>query len=61
MLEQFVGEKVKIVVGSEGEETLSGFTLKAVNGTLISVEDSQGKVKVINTASPHFFELSIQS
>jgi len=61
MLEQFVGKKVKIVVGPEGEETQSGLTVKAVDGTLISVESSQGEVRVINTASANFFELSIQN
>lgn len=48
MLEQFVGKKVKIVVGPEGEETQFGLTVKAVDGVLISVEDSKGEVRVIN-------------
>jgi hypothetical protein len=61
MLEQFVGKTVKIVVGPEGEETQFGLIVKAVDGPLISVEDSQGEVRVINTASTNFFELSIQS
>lgn len=61
MLEQFVGKKVKIVVGPEGEETHYGLTVKAVAGTLISVEDSNGEVRVINTASTNFFELSVQN
>lgn len=61
MLEEFIGKKVKIIVGPEGEETQYGLTVKAVDGTLISVEDSQGEVRVINTASANFFELSIQS
>ena len=58
MLEQFVGKKVKIVVGPEGEETQFGLTVKAVDGVLISVEDSKGEVRVINTTSANFFELS---
>ncbi|WP_220085134.1 hypothetical protein, partial [Vibrio vulnificus] len=61
MLEQFVGKKVKIVVGPEGEETQYGLTVRAVAGTLISVEDSNGEVRVINTASTNFFELSVQN
>lgn len=61
MLEQFVGKKVKIVVGPQGEETQYGLTVKAVDGTLISVEDSNGKIRIINTASANFFELSVQS
>tara|TARA_R110001583_G_scaffold136796_3_gene288539 strand:+ start:2458 stop:2643 length:186 start_codon:yes stop_codon:yes gene_type:complete len=61
MLEQFVGKKVNIVVGPEGEETQYGLTVKAVDGTLISVEGSNGEVRIINTASANFFELSVQS
>ncbi|MEO2266420.1 hypothetical protein V1358_03620 [Pseudoalteromonas sp. YIC-656] len=61
MLEEFIGKKVIIVVGPQGEETQYGLTVKAVDGTLISVENSQGEVRVINTASANFFELSIQS
>lgn len=59
MLDQFVGKKVKIVTGPEGEETQSGLTVKSVEGTLISVEYSHGEVRVINTASSNFFEISI--
>jgi hypothetical protein len=60
MLEQFVGTKVKIVVGPQGEETQYGL-VKAVNGTLISLEGSPGEIRVINTASTNFFELSFQN
>ena len=60
MLEQFVGKKVKIVVGPQGEETQYGL-LKAVNDKLISLEGAQGSVRVINTASTNFFELSLQN
>jgi hypothetical protein len=61
MLEQFVGKKVKIVTGPEGEETEYGLTVNSADGTLISVEGSQGEVRVINTASSNFFEISIHS
>ena len=61
MLEQLVGKKIKIVVGPEGEETQGGLIVKAVDGTLISVEGSKGELRVINTASSNFFELSVQN
>jgi hypothetical protein len=58
MLEQFVGKKVKIVTGAEGEETQYGLTVISVDGTLISVESTFGEARVINTASSNFFEIS---
>ncbi len=58
MLESFVGKKVEITTGSEGESTQYGLTVKKVEGTLIFLEYQQGDVFVINTASPNFFEMS---
>jgi len=60
ILDQFVGKKVKIVTGPEGEETQYGLTVTCVEGTLISVKGSQNEVRAINTASSNFFEISIQ-
>lgn len=60
MLEQFVGKKVKIITGPDGELTEYGLTVTKTEGTLISVEDNQGKVRVINTASSNFSEIMLQ-
>ena len=57
MLEQFV---VKIVTGPEGEETQFGLTVTNVEGTLISIQCPLGEIRVINTASSNFYEISTQ-
>lgn len=60
MLEQFVGKKVVIMTGPAGDVTEYGLTVLETEGTLISVENSQGKVRVINTASGNFSEITLQ-
>jgi hypothetical protein len=60
MLEQFVGKKVTIKTGQDGDVTEYGLTVLDAAGTLISVNDGTGKVRVINTASGNFSEITLQ-
>ena len=59
MLEEYLGKKVQIKTGHEGEVTEYGLKVIDVDGTLIKVQDSQGKARVINTISPNFSEISL--
>ncbi|NOH69448.1 hypothetical protein [Vibrio rotiferianus] len=58
MLSSLVGKTVKIVTGSEGEITEYGLTVLNVEGFLIQVKGGSDEVRIINTASSNFFEIS---
>lgn len=62
MFEEFIGKKVIIIITCHdgNKETEYGFKVIDVNGTLIKVQDSHGKSRVINTISEKFLELQLQ-
>ena len=58
MLDSLINKKVKIVTGPEGEESSSGQTVIAVEGTLIKLKNHNGEEVIVNTASCNFFSIS---
>ncbi|EGQ7825436.1 hypothetical protein ACS8UU_003551 [Vibrio parahaemolyticus] len=57
MLDSLINKKVIITTGPEGEESIHGQTIIAVEGTLIKLESKNGEQIIINTASCNFFSI----
>ena len=59
MLEIFVGKKVNI---TDAEGSIE-YNLQCTDaeGTLIKIQDSKGKTRVINTASSNFAEIELSN
>jgi len=60
MFEEYLGKKVLITTGPEGDTTEYNSQLIEVDGTLIKVQNSEGKTRVINTASTNFSDIRLQ-
>ncbi|MDW1660239.1 hypothetical protein [Vibrio sp. Vb2658] len=57
MLDSLINKQVIITIGPEGEESIHGQTVIAVEGTLIKLESKSGEQVIINTASCNFFSI----
>ena len=60
MLDIFLGKKVQITTGPEGETTEFNVQVLDVDGVLIKIQDSTGATRVINTTSSTFSEIRLQ-
>ncbi|HCH4677470.1 TPA: hypothetical protein NKX25_000437 [Vibrio parahaemolyticus] len=58
MLSTYIGKRVNIVTGPEGEETTFGLMVIDTEGSLIKLKNSNDEELIINTASSNFFSLS---
>ena len=58
MFSPYIGKKVNIITGTEGEEKTYGLTVVGTEGVLIKLKNFDDEEVIINTTSPNFFSLS---